>query len=305
MTTWTQDEASVQDSDPRELITIEINPPTGLVWHHTSGTEDIEVAGVTYRAIAIDRDETKTPMLEEDAETSIILPIDHDYARRYPRQGVPPFKTRVTIGRYQVRSGEVRQLWRGWVMSMGVEKSVARFLVPSWTVQTMKRPLPILGGSRACQHILYSNAGCFVSTGGSTPDGVPFLCTTTVLFVAGRDVRVDLSNVPAANARRPDWARFGMIKHLSSGEPRSIAVHEDPNPGVSTVAELQMFERIVEMKVGDTVEVYAGCDHTVTGTHGCRPKFNNRSNYGGQPHLPSGNPFKLNNFGHYVQDADP
>lgn len=300
--TYAADEASVQDSDPRELITIEVNPPYGDVYHLTSGTEDLEVDGTVYRAIAIDRDELKTPLLEEDAETHIFLPIDHALVRRYPKQGVPPDRVRVTLRRYQVRSGETRQLWYGFIGGMNADGAIAKFLIPSYTMQLVKRQLPTVGAGRACPHILYEEAGCFVDPDGDGPDGLPFKLTTTVTYVAGRDIRVDLSNVPAGHARRADWARFGMVRHVASGTRRSIAIQTDLNPGISTATELQMYERIVELKAGDTVEVYAGCDHTMTGTHGCRDKYDNRHNYGGAPDLPTTNAFKLNHFGIYEDE---
>jgi hypothetical protein len=299
VTTYAQDEASVQDSDPRELITIEVNPPIGAVYRHTSGTEDVLHNGIVYKAIAIDRDELKTPMPEEDAEAQILIPIDHLLARRYPRQGVPPSQIVVAIQRLQVRSGEVQQLWKGLVTSMAADDVIARFLIPSRTMQALKKLLPQLGAMRACPHVVYSTRGCKVSESGSSPDGIPFKCSTTTINVAGRDVRLDLSNVPADNARRTDWLRFGKLVHVASGEQRSIVKQTDPNPGVSTVTDIQLFERIVEMKNGDAVLLLAGCDHVVT--TGCRDKFGNRGNYGGMPHLPTtGNPFKLNNFGQYV-----
>lgn len=300
--TYAADEASIQDSDPRELISIEVNPPYGDVWHHTSGTEDIELDGTIYRAIAIDRGELKTPLLEEDAETHIFLPIDHGLVRRYPKQGVPPDTVRVTLRRLQKRSGDVRQLWNGYITGMNADEAIAKFLIPAWTIQLMKRQLPMVGAGRACPHLLYGQSGCFVDEDGATPDAVPFKLTTTVTFVAGRDVRLDLSNVPAGNARRAKWLRFGGLLHVASGTRRSIADQNDLNPGVSTMTEIQMYERIVELKAGDTVVVYAGCDHTMSGTHGCLPKFNNRHNYGGQPDLPTSNAFKLNHFGIYEDE---
>ena len=297
--TYEADEASIEDSNPRELISIEINPPTGQVWHHTSGTKDLDVSGTRYTAIAIEREELKTPQIDDEADAQIILPIDHELAKRYPKQGTPPMRIRVTLRRLQVRSGEVRQLWTGYVTSMNADSQVARFLIPAATMETLKRPLPIVSVGRACPHVLYTEGTCRVSTAGSSPDGVPFKHTTTVIYVAGRDVRVDLSNVPAAHAMRSDWMRNGKIVHVASGEQRSIAVQTDLNPGVSTVAELQMYKRVVEMKVGDSVELYAGCDQTVPT---CRDKFANRANYGGYPELPVKNPFKLKAAGSFGED---
>lgn len=289
MPTFLEDESGRQTSDPRELISIEINPPYGEVWHHTSGTEDLEVDGTIYRAIAIDRDEIKTPLPAEDAETQIILPIDHGLVRRYTKQGVPPDRVRVTLRRLQTRSGEVRQLWNGYITSMAADRSIARFLVPSVAMETLKRSLPVIQVGRACPHILYATGTCGADENGSTPDdALPFKLSTTVTFVAGRDIRVDLSNVPADHSMRATWARFGMVVHVPSGTRRSIAWQEDLNPGISTVTELQMHERIVEMKAGDAIEVYAGCDHTIAT---CRDKFARQKAFGGYPYLPTRNPF--------------
>lgn len=294
---YLDDEASSAASEPRELLTLEVNPPTGQVWRHTSATRDIDVNGVFFKAIAMTRGGIAVAMISGGENgLEIVLPIDHALVKLYLRQGVPPSRIRATLQRLQLRSGEVRQLWTGDITSLSCVEGTARFLVPAKTMETIKRMLPIITAGRACPHILYGEGGCHVVRTSSF--GPTFKLTTTVIAVSGREVRVDLSNVPTSNPHRALWTRFGELVHTASGERQSIADQVDLNPGVSTVANLTMFERIPDMKVGDSVDVYAGCDHTVLT---CREKFANQLNFGGLPELPTKNPFVPNSFGIYQE----
>jgi hypothetical protein len=109
-----------------------------------------------------------------------------------------------------------------------------------------------------------------------------------VISVSGRDVRVDLTGVTAGDTYRADWAKFGEFVHVASGERMTIRLQTDLNPGVSTVADLSLQMPIVGLQIGDSVEVYAGCDWLV---QTCNGKFGNKNNFGGFPELPTKNPF--------------
>jgi uncharacterized phage protein (TIGR02218 family) len=179
------------------------------------------------------------------------------------------------------------QIWAGYVTSMSCNAGVAKFRVPSRTLETMQRMLPVHTVGRTCPFILYSAGTCRV-------DRTAFIRTATVIYTSGKIVRVDM----AASKEAP-WARHGELLHLGSGERQTIALQTDLNPGFSTVADLTLALPIPELRTGDVVRVYAGCDHTV---ETCREKFANQRNYGGLPELPAKNPFSLNGFGIYEEE---
>lgn len=271
---------SVEDSEPRELVVISINDDS-TVYRHTSATRDIVYDGVLYTAIAIDRGEIAVTMPAVENDMILMLPIDHAVVRRYCQAGIPPKRVTVTV--YRQDGGETEIIWVGDVTSMNAEGRVAKFRVPSRAGEWMLRPLPGVTAGRECGHLLY-DTGCGVSRSGEGPTGTDHLIASTVIYANGRDVRVDLGHV----ARNGTWAENGELLHLDSGERMTISLQTDLNPGVSGVADLRMQMQIVGLSVGDTVWVFAGCDHSI---EECRTKFDNKDRFLGFPQLPTKNPF--------------
>lgn len=287
MTTFLEDEASSDASEPRELFDITISATT---YYLTSASRDIVYLGNRYISEAINRGPTDVAQVRENGsnEIEIKLRVDHPIVRRWLAQGVPPKVATVVVWRQQVRSGLVEKIWTGNIASISVEESEGKLTVTCLLGESFRRRLPTITVGTQCSHVLYGS-GCNVSRAGSNVAAITYLCTTTVIYVNGRDVRVDLSNVPANYLLRSTWLQFGELKHVASGERMTIAEQVDPNPGISTVTQVTMQLQIVGMNVGDSVELYAGCAHEVIT---CQQKFNaNQVNYGGFPALPTKNPF--------------
>lgn len=283
------DEGSVQDSLPLELFEFTLG---AVVYRITSGTEDIVHDGEVWRVEAIARGPLQLVELggeHGEHALTIALRIDHPIVKRWLKQGVPPKTATVTVYRKQVRSGIAERLWGGSIASIDCEDSegTASVTVASMFGPPFRRRLPTITVGRQCSHVLYG-AGCNLSRAGSGVDALPFKCTATATYVNGREVRFNLSTVPAGHAMRGDWLVFGELVHVASGERMTIADQDDVSPGISTVTLVTMQTQIVGLKAGDTIEAYAGCAHDV-GT--CHQKFANQVNYGGFPALPTRNPF--------------
>lgn len=282
------DEASTEESDPREFYDIAIG---ATVYHLTSGSEDIEVNGIVYRAEAMERGPLELVQLGGGSEQALTmkLRVDHPIVRRWFKQGIPPKSATVVAWRLQVRSGVVERFWTGDIASIDCEEKASEttLTIASLFGPPFRRRLPTLTVGRQCSHVLYG-PGCNVSRAASNADGIPFLCTATVMYMTAREVRLDLSNVPADYFLRSNWLQFGELKHVASGERMTIADQADLNPGISTVTQVTLQMQIVDMKFGDAIEVYAGCAHEVIT---CQVKFANQVNYGGFPALPTKNPF--------------
>jgi hypothetical protein len=284
VTAYDTAEASVEDSQPRELVSISINDGV-TVYRHTSSVRDIVYGGNTYTAIPIERGPVTVTMPDKEEDCVLTLPIDHALARRYTKYGTPPKKIAVTI--YRQNGGITEQIWGGEISSMSCEGRVASFRIPSRAGQWMLRPIPAFTASRACPFFVF-DSNCGVSRTGSGPSGLPHKVTTTVLYVNGRDVRVDLSTITASDPLRSDWAEEGELLHVTTGERMTVYKQTDLGPGVSTVADLQLQAPIVGLAIGDSVEVYAGCPLDITT---CNDKFDNKEAFGGLPQLPKKNPF--------------
>lgn len=271
-------EPSVQDNNPRELVHIEINDGAGDEYFHTSASRDISYGGDIYTAIAMDRGALTVIVPNEETELVLTLPIDHALVRRWPAQAAPPMKVVVTLMR-MYPDDTVKTEWVGEIRDMASDGGAARFRIPSRAGQWMLKTVPSFTLSDQCVHALYDTR-CAVSRTGSGPGGVAHKVTATIISKTGRDIKVDL----ATTDRNDDWALDGEIVHTSSGERRSVIAQSDIDPGVNGIATLTMNLPIPELVVGDSVDVYAGCDHDIDT---CVEAFGNRQNYLGWHHKPA------------------
>jgi hypothetical protein len=271
-------EASNQSSSPRELIAITHGATTYRI---ATGTRDVMYDNQIYTATAAARGEIGVPPVDDaNVECEITLPIDHAFVRRYLKQLMPPLSIACTIRRLYYPGGETEQIWSGPITSMSCDDddTLATFRSPSFASEAAVRKLPTISVGRTCPHILYG-AGCNVDR-----NNVLFKVTTTVISVNGRDVHVDIGSLSADH-----WSDGGEIVHVATGDRMTIREQLYINNPPSSVVTLSLQDRMPDLKIGDSVEVYAGCDHIITTCHG---KFDNRENFGGYPQLPSDNPFK-------------
>lgn len=283
--TYESAETSVQDSEPRELFTISVNSGVNF-YRHTSATRDISWEGVLFTALALQRDEVAITMPGQDKDLILTLPIDHPFVRRWTQQGIPP--QLCTLEAYRQNGGETEVLWFGSITSMNASGGVAKFRVPSLAGEWMLRPVPSFTVGKDCGHVLF-DTGCGLSRTGSH-GGLAFKVTATVTYVNGRDIRVDLGDTD----RNGTWAEGGEVVHALTGERMGIATQTDLSPGSSSVADLRMHLQIVGLAVGHTVDIYAGCNHTIAE---CNTRFGNKANFVGFPQAPSKNPFVPAGYG--------
>lgn len=274
--TFLADESDVEASRPREGIEI----VAGLkVWRIATGTRDIEIDGETYIASPAQRGEVAVELPINSAELVIHLPVAHPLPRRW-LAGTPPSSVTVTVYRKQLRSGEVEEMWRGDATSMTVDsrKQVAAIRVPSRMAVQLDRHLSTVTVGRSCPHVLYDR-NCRIDVGD-------FTFSTTVVNVAGRAIKV-----ASMSGHEDDWATFGKLTHVASGESMTITSQVD--------VDLQLRAAIYELKQGDVVQVSAGCAHDVAT---CVDKFANRDNFIGFHLINTYNPFKPTGFGVVVSE---
>lgn len=282
-------ESSEQDSSPRELVEITHGTTS---YRMTTGTRAISYGGHVYDVVASGRGELGVAGIgDPEKDVTITLPIDHAFTRRWLMQGVPPRKATATIRRYYSDTVS-EQIWVGEITSMSVDdaNTEATFRVPSRLGQAIIRRLPTISAGRSCPHQLYDET-CAISRTGTNPDGKAYKCSTTVMYVNGRDVRLDLSTIAADYTFRSDWLENGELVVTSgtaSGERQTIREQNDLSPGISTVTQVSLHLQIPGLKVGDSIDVFAGCKWD---TRTCDEKFNNIDAYGGYPYMPTSNPY--------------
>lgn len=265
--TFLADESGVETSIPRDGILFETPALTKRV---AIGTRDVEINGATYTALPSTRGELPVALAGEDTDLIIELPITHYIPWRWNLGGIPPLYVNVTVFRKQMTSGEVETIHQGVIESIEYDtrRDVARVRVPSRLVDVHARRLPMFSVGPLCVHILY-DANCQVSRNS-------FRVDATVQSYNGRVITVD-----SMSGQADDWATWGELLHVASGERVSIGSQigttitgQFPIPGIA---------------LGDQVQIFAGCAHDI-GT--CFAKFNNKNRFLGFPQLPTKNIFR-------------
>jgi len=130
-----------------------------------------------------------------------------------------------------------------------------------------------------CRHQLYSTEEpgrigfCGVNKGS-------FTVFTTVEYVLTQKLKFKVNTTG-----RPDlWGSSGFVKFTSgnnAGLSYEVKIHRVEGAPLGESVEL-FIPCIGNIVAGDTVELSAGCDHSL---ETCKTKFSNSVNYGGFPHL--------------------
>jgi uncharacterized phage protein (TIGR02218 family) len=276
------DEASIESSFARELYDVSV---AGRIFYFNSGIDDFLYNGIVYYAEAGVRSNLTVLTSKEGAgeALSVTLRVNHDLVKRWFKIGVPPQQATVSVRRYQQNSQVLERLWSGKLVAVDASGVVAKLTVAGKFGEPMRSKLPVISAGKACVHVLYDSR-CRV-------DRSLFSRTTSVLWVDGRDIRVDLGP-----DRGSDWALFGEVYFSQTGDRMTISKQTDLTitPGVSSIVKLTMQMPIIDLVVGSSVQVFAGCDHDITT---CQAKFANQINYGGFPQMPTRNPFLQTGFG--------
>lgn len=273
-------ESSEQDGFCSELIEITYG---STVHRLTTGTDDISYAGNVYTATAAARGELGPPGVGlGDKDLELTLPVDHAVVRRYLQMLSPPKRVSVVVRRYYSPT-LVETIWDGLVAGLSVDDggTEAVFRVQARASGALLRVIPSVVASRSCPHTLYGTM-CGISRSDVGPTGLAHQITTSVIYVNGRDVRVDLLDV----GRLGTWAVLGELEHVASGEIMAVIDQKDLNPPFSSVSQLTLQMPIPPLKVGDQVRLAAGCSRAI---EVCARRFQNRVHFGGMNRLPRRN----------------
>lgn len=287
--TYQADDQSISSSRPRELFTFET--PSSVAYL-TSFNRDIvaerwddPLTDVTYVATpGLGR--TSLPVVNVGGTSEVVVDLPHEhevaqmvlgstfYIRRYMQ---------VTVLRQQEISGEIIRAWQGYVVSANVEGRKCNIRIPNLFMEALDTDVPTALVMRNCNHVLY-DTNCRV-------DRASFDHSTTGSS-GSADNEIVVASLGSGTA---DWYKWGEIEHPTSTERRTIVKQ------VGTTLTLDAPFPFAIWAMDANFNVYAGCDHTMSGTHGCQPKFANRRRFGGFPQLPVVNPYvtSLNGMGNF------
>ncbi len=206
---------------------------------------------------------------ERRQQMEIILPASDPVAIHYigivPGQ---PMTLEITRVHRDDPAQEGLVLWDGRITGASYQKGAVQCVLQGLTTEaTFSRPLPRFKYQSMCNHVLYDTL--------CTINKASHIYTNTVSGVSGDVITV----TGLGSAEADDWAKGGYVT-LDDEDWRLILDH--------TGDDLTLLLPFEQSAVGQSVDVFAGCDHSLTV---CNTKFSNTINFGGFPYVPTRNPF--------------
>lgn len=261
--TYIADETSVDGGEPIELY--EFSSPV-LTYRFTSFVEDVIHDTNTYRGIPISRSSLQGGTQEDTPSLEIRMPFNEQMISDYA-YNVSPNYLILTIYRMHKLTGDVITYWKGSVSSITIEDKIAKIIIPSILGQKLGFPVPGTYYQGQCNHTLYGSR-CSLFAALHKVD-------TTIVSVS--QTAVVVASVGGAAYQH---FKAGEILRPADGERRLIINQSSTS--------LILNHPFPSLEAGQSVSIYAGCDHTPTM---CRDKFANIINFGGHPFIPSINIF--------------
>jgi uncharacterized phage protein (TIGR02218 family) len=264
-------ERSVEAGQPIELYDFRLGAESFL-W--TTNPVAVTYNSLTYEPMEVTREALQFSSDTRAEALKITVPASTPLVRKYINS-VPGQRATLTITRVHRNDGsnQLVQMFKGIVQTVafdlnGLSASLA--VVP--ITAELANSIPRFAFSGVCNHVLYDSA-CTVAQS-------LFRHQNEVTGVAG-----DVITVQGLSVKGNGWATGGYIA-LPSGEFRQILGHTGDN--------VRVLLPFPSNPLGLTVEVFAGCDHSI---NTCSSKFNNVPNFGGFAWVPLRNPFStgLNN----------
>lgn len=265
--TYDASESGHQSGSPVELY---LYARGEQVWRFNSGDADIVFEGDTWTAAVIQRSPIETTA--EQARNALTTTVARDFEVADLFRISPPTDV-ISLTLYRYHRSDVDEeaavIWMGRVLNVEWSGSQARMNHEPISLSLSRTGLRRLY-QRSCPHVLYGTA-CGI-------DKADHAHACEVTAIDGVNLTVDsLESKPYAG---------GFVEFEVTGgnlERRFIR-----RVSGLTLILSQPFQ---DLEVSDTVTVYPGCDHTMAT---CNTTYANLANYGGQPFIPSKNPFDGN-----------
>ena len=264
--TFQVQEESVEAGRPIELYEFTIGAE---VIRYTSAENDHipPFNANTFFSRAISRNNPSVTTEDRRQTLELMLPTDDDLARRFI--DVPPGpEVTLEVTRYHVGDTEAYIIWQGKIIGAAYTQEGGACMLSGVTDEAaFSRPIPRFKYQGLCNHVLYDTLCTVVRTS--------FKYTAVVSAVVGNTI-----TVTGLSANGADWAVGGYVDNGASDFRMVVDQSGDT---------LTLFLPFGTSPLGSSVDVYAGCDHTIDT---CNTKFTNSVNYGGFPFVPTFNPFE-------------
>lgn len=261
-------ETSVSGGRPVELLQIDV---AAQHWYYTTAEESITYNSIEFHPLPIERDPIKPTGDTAKAGLNIKVPHDTpigDMFRSHPPSDI----IIVTLFAEHYGDNDFKVIWKG--------RAINADWSPPWLTLTTESVISSL--SRVGLRRKYSGACPFVLYGGEC--GVSqdsFKHTLTVGSISGSTVVF-----PGAIGLGDNYFAGGFVQWLNAS--RGTTERRYIKSSASSTGAVLLSSTPFGMTTGQSVSVYAGCDHTLAT---CIAKFGNSLNYGGTPYIPTKNPF--------------
>lgn len=262
--TYNSLEVSNYNGAPVALYEFEVGETS---WRYTSARTNITMLGHTWASAAISDEGLTFSGNSDDDEFVITLPVN-DFTDLFT--STPPSSTiYVTVRRLHYGDDDAPVVWSGTMKSLKRENALVCKLTCRTITSSLNRLGLRLSFSRNCPHSLY-DISCGVVKAFYGQDAM-------VMSLTGNSFIYDGPIPAGANYYSGGFLEF-TVNGLIERRPIESQVG-------STITLLTSTD---DMTIGTIVTLYPGCDRT---TNTCNSKFNNLSNYGGFPQLPTKSPF--------------
>jgi hypothetical protein len=263
---------------PYELYEFAYGPNAENFLRYTNADRDLTLSGQRlFKAIPIQRQSYKSSGKVEKSNMTVTVPAEEDISILFsdfpPTQ---PVSLLVRAGHFPVSEPDIVAIWSGRVLSAAKKSRTTEFTCESTIVQ-LNRPGLRRNFQFGCPLVLYGGL-CRADKAAATR-------TATVQSVD-----------PQGLSLNTDWFGTTDVTKYKNGilswstpigtETRTIR-EAYADGGISFIGPVRNLE------AGDTVSVTYGCNHRLDD---CQNLHNNVQNFGGQPWIPTKNPFKYHPF---------
>lgn len=271
MTTFDEDESGLDTGQPIELFRF-----SGAVtsYTYTSGNRQMSFRSPyasiseTYKPIPFQRTEIVLGDVTEKNELTVSIPKNISLIDDYVFNIAPCDDLNIEIFRQNGPDGDYRMVFYGSVAAFSLQENKATVTCPSLFSNYLGTEFPNIYFQAPCNHILYD--------GGCGADCEDFKIVGTVLTITSDD-RTTITVLEAAD-QVDQWLTPGEI--VTDTERRLIVSHVG--------ATLMINYPFRDLVVGQTVTLYAGCNHT---SDHCVNKFDRGDSFLGFEYIPYINPF--------------
>lgn len=255
-------EESVESGSRVELYSLAVG--SDIYRMHDQIEETITESGDIYYKASIGRGK----IANGQEHLTVQLPGDHIFSSKFTTVAPGQLATLTIFAYHRQDTADVRVIYKGVVRSVAFTKDLTQSMLSVVPVsEAFKKQIPDRTYQAACNNVLF-DADCKLSAG-------TYQHTNSVTVVSGNTITVN----GLLTAKGDGWATGGYVAYGSSDYRLIITQSGD----ICTLT-LPFYSDVL----GETVDVFAGCDHSIAT---CNSKFSNAINFGGCPYIPTKNIF--------------